>query len=255
MCADDPAAIVPLPPLIVIIVKNDVVVGHRLLEGHAVVEAGDEDVMALDVAGRRLEGDVDQTARRPRPVHRSTCRRPLKTTDGRGGRRSARRCRRPAAWHRHGADPGRPRPVHVRLRRPRARPRAGDHHRVAAGPPDGGVLRGADRQPLRRPAVRRDDLRLPRRRGDGARQPRHRPTRPGGRRSARSTPMRSPARSARRRGGSTKARWPRWCSTSIVKRSITWPRSPCCATSSPTADRAVDDVDLVTHVLDIENAL
>jgi hypothetical protein len=43
--------------------EERVVAGHRLLEGHAVVEAGDEDVMTLDVAGRRLEGDVDQAAR------------------------------------------------------------------------------------------------------------------------------------------------------------------------------------------------
>ena len=45
--------------------------------------------------------------------------------------------------------------------------------------------------------------------------------------SARSTPMRLPVRSDRRRGRSTQARWPRWCSTSIVKRFIIWPRSPC----------------------------
>ena len=146
---------------------------------------------------------------------------------------------RPATWHRLGADRGRSRPVHVRLRRARARPRAGDHHRVAAGPPDGGVLRARTASHFGGPPYDAMTYAYP---GDAATAlgDSTRPTRRGATGSARSTPKRWPARSARRRGGSTRARWPRWCSTSIAKRSITWPRSPCCATSSPTADERTD---------------
>ena len=119
---------------------------------------------------------------------------------------------RSPAGVRHGADPGRIRGVHLRLRRPGTRPSAGHDDRLAARPRHRRRLRGTRRQSLRRPADRLPDATTTpatRRPPSTISTPCTRPWRR--RRQLASTARGWPGRSVRPKARGRRARWSTSC--------------------------------------------